>query len=135
VIGLYANHGILRQLALFIIPHSVLELSAICIAAGGGFLIASAIVLPGPYTRREAFVIKGRRAIRLLAATTMMLMVAGTLEGLLSPRVDVPDWTKFAAASASAILMLYYFSRGTGDATEAPREENAYSEARALISR
>jgi hypothetical protein len=49
--------------------------------------------------------------------------------------VDVPDWTKFAAASASAILMLYYFSRGTGDATEAPREENAYSEARALISR
>jgi hypothetical protein len=71
----------------------------------------------------------------LLAATTMMLMVAGTLEGLLSPRVDVPDWTKFAAASASAILMLYYFSRGTGDATEAPREENAYSEARALISR
>jgi uncharacterized membrane protein SpoIIM required for sporulation/uncharacterized RDD family membrane protein YckC len=135
VIGLYANHGILRQLALFVIPHSVLELSAISIAAGGGFLIASAIVLPGPYTRREAFVIKGRRAIRLLAATTMMLMVAGTIEGLLSPRVDVPDWLKFGVASASAALLLYYFSRGTGDEEEAPREESAYSEARALISR
>jgi hypothetical protein len=92
-------------------------------------------VLPGPYTRREAFVIKGRRAIRLLAATTMMLMVAGTIEGLLSPRVDVPDWLKFGVASASAALLLYYISRGTGDEEEAPREESAYSEARALISR
>ncbi len=135
VLGLYVNHGIGRQLALFVIPHSVLELSAITIAAGGGLLIASALLLPGAYTRREAFVIKGRRAVRLLAATTMMLMVAGTIEGLLSPRVDVPDWLKFGVASASALLLLYYFTRGAGDEPEAPVEENAYSDARALISR
>jgi hypothetical protein len=113
----------------------VLELSAITIAAGGGLLIASALLLPGAYTRREAFVIKGRRAVRLLAATTMMLMVAGTIEGLLSPRVDVPDWLKFGVASASALLLLFYFTRGAGDEPDAPVEENAYSEARALISR
>jgi hypothetical protein len=113
----------------------VLELSAICIAAGGGFLIASALILPGALTRRAAFVVKGRRAVRLLAASTLMLLVAGSLEGLLSPRVDVPNWTKFFAAAATALLMLFYFTRGTGAVEEAPLEENAYSDARALISR
>ena len=135
VIGLYASRGIFRQLALFVLPHSVLELSAICIASGGAFLIAAAILLPGPFTRREAFVRQGRRAIRLLAASTMMLLVAGSLEGLLSPRVDVPEWTKFAAALGSALLLLFYFTRGRGAVEEAPAEENAYSDARALISR
>jgi len=79
--------------------------------------------------------VNGRRAIRLITATTMMLIVAGTLEGLLSPRVDVPDWTKFTAAAASALLMLVYFTRGGAGEEEAPPEENAYSDARALISR
>jgi uncharacterized membrane protein SpoIIM required for sporulation len=133
--ALYANHGIFRQIGLFVLPHSVLELSAICIAAGGGFLIASALILPGALTRRAAFVVKGRRAVRLLAASTLMLLVAGSLEGLLSPRVDVPNWTKFFAAAATALLMLFYFTRGTGAVEEAPLEENAYSDARALISR
>jgi hypothetical protein len=65
----------------------------------------------------------------------MMLAVAGSLEGLLSPRVDLPDWTKFLAAALSALLMLFYFTRGGAGEEEAPAEENAYSDARALISR
>ena len=135
VAGLYAARGIFSQIGMFVVPHSVLELSAICIAGGGGFLLAAAILLPGALTRRAALVVNGRRAIRLITATTMMLIIAGTLEGLLSPRVDVPDWTKFTAAAASALLMLVYFTRGGAGEEEAPPEENAYSDARALISR
>ena len=135
VFGLYSANGIFRQIELFVLPHSVLELSAICIAAGAGFLIAAAILMPGPFTRRAALVINGRRAIRLIAATTLMLIAAGSLEGLLSPRTDVPDWTKFAAAGATAVLMLFYFTRGLGNEPDAVLEENAYSDARALISR
>jgi uncharacterized membrane protein SpoIIM required for sporulation len=135
VFGLYASRGIFRQIELFVLPHSVLELSAICIASGGGFLIAAAILLPGARTRREALVVNGRRAIRLITATTLMLIVAGSLEGLLSPRTDVPDWTKFAAAATTAVLMLLYFMLGGAGAEEAQLEENAYSDARALISR
>jgi uncharacterized membrane protein SpoIIM required for sporulation/uncharacterized RDD family membrane protein YckC len=135
VAGLYASHGIFPQLGRFVLPHSVLELSAICIAAGAAFLIAAAILMPGPFTRREAMVIQGRRAIRLMTATTLMLILAGTLEGLLSPRVDVPLWTKYVAAIGSGVLMLLYFTRGLGAAAAGPLEENAYSDPRALISR
>jgi uncharacterized membrane protein SpoIIM required for sporulation len=134
--GLYASKGIFWQIRNFVIPHSVLELSAICIAAGGGLLIASALLLPGAITRREALVVKGRRAIRLITASTIMLLMAGTIEGLISPRADVPVSVKVGVAVATAIFLLFWFTQGRGaDDAELPMEENAYSDARALISR
>ena len=45
VIGLYVHEGIGRLLLAFVAPHGVLELFAICVAGGGGFLLASAILL------------------------------------------------------------------------------------------
>lgn len=133
--GLYANHGVFSQIRDFVIAHSVLELSAICIAAGGGFLLAWAMLLPGARTRREAFVINGRRAIRLISASTIMLLAAGTIEGLISPRTDIPFVVKAGVAAATAVLLAFWFSRGRGDEEESPAEEFAYTEPRALSSR
>jgi uncharacterized membrane protein SpoIIM required for sporulation/uncharacterized RDD family membrane protein YckC len=133
--ALYTNHGVFHLIRDFVIAHSVLELSAICIAAGGGFLLGMALLLPGAHTRREAFVINGRRAIRLITASTLMLLAAGTIEGLISPRTDVPFAVKAGVSAATAILLAFWFSRGRGDEEESPAEEFAYSEPRALSSR
>ncbi|MDQ2766977.1 MAG: stage II sporulation protein M [Gemmatimonadota bacterium] len=133
--ALYTNHGVFHLIRDFVIAHSVLELSAICIAAGGGFLLGMALVLPGPRTRREAFVINGRRAIRLITASTLMLLAAGTIEGLISPRTDIPFAVKAGVAAATAVLLAFWLSRGRRDEEEAPAEEFAYSEPRALSSR
>ena len=133
--GLYASKGIFNQIGEFVLPHSVFELSAICIAAGGGLLLASAILLPGELTRSEALVIKGRRAIRLIAVSTMLLLFAGTIEGLVSPRTDIPLWAKWSVAGVCAVALLAYVSLGWRAGSEAAGEEFAYSDARALISR
>lgn len=133
--GLYASKGIFSQIGEFVLPHSVFELSAICIAAGGGLLLASAILLPGELTRSEALVIKGRRAIRLVAVSTMLLLFAGTIEGLISPRTDIPLWVRWSVAGASAAALVAYVSLGWRAGEEAAGEEFAYSDARALISR
>ena len=133
--GLYSNYGVFHQIRDFVIAHSVLELSAICIAAGGGFLLGWALLLPGARTRREAFVINGRRAIRLVAASTLMLLAAGTIEGLISPRTDIPFAVKGGVATATAILLAFWFSRGRRDEEAAPPEEFGYTEPRALSSR
>ncbi|HEY9427756.1 MAG TPA: stage II sporulation protein M [Gemmatimonadaceae bacterium] len=133
--GLYASKGIFNQIGEFVLPHSVFELSAICIAAGGGLLIASALLLPGAYTRAEALVIKGRRAIRLIAVSTVLLLFAGTIEGLISPRTDIPLWVKWSIAGTCAIALAAYVSLGWRPGEEEPGEEFAYSEPRALISR
>ncbi|MDF2775941.1 MAG: protein of unknown function transrane, partial [Geminicoccaceae bacterium] len=89
VFGLYASKGIGSLLLAFVAPHGVLELTAICIAGGAGFLLGAAILVPGPRTRGEALRENGRRAIRLIAAATLLLLVAGALEGFVSP---IPWW-------------------------------------------
>lgn len=133
--ALYASRGIFGQIGEFVLPHSVFELSAICIAGGGALLIASAILLPGPLTRREALVVKGRRAVTLIAASTMLLVFAGAIEGLISPRTDLPLGLKYAVAAACVVVLLAYVSLGRRPGDEGPVEEFAYSDERALISR
>lgn len=110
-IGLFASHGVARLIIAFIAPHGVLELSAICIAGGGGLLIAKGILLPDGQTRREALVENGRRAIDLIAASSFLLLVAGTLEGLVSPQVWPLRW-KVGISGVTAVLMLTYLSLG-----------------------
>jgi uncharacterized membrane protein SpoIIM required for sporulation/uncharacterized RDD family membrane protein YckC len=100
IIGLYASKGILGLLLAFVAPHGVLELSAICIAGGAGLLIAAALLLPGPRTRRRALADNSRRAMHLIAASTLFLVVAGSLEGLVSP---IPYWPLELKLIVSAI--------------------------------
>lgn len=133
--GLYASKGVFGQIGEFVLSHSVFELSAICIAGGGGFLIARALLLPGVYTRREALVVYGRRAIRLIAASTLLLIIAGTIEGLISPRTDISIDTKIAVASTCAVVLLAYVLLGGRWMRAADEEQFGYSEARALSSR
>lgn len=135
VLGLYTNKGILVQILEFVTPHSVFELSAICIAGGAGLLVARALLLPGSLTRREALVVQGRRAIRLIAASTMLLVVAGSLEGLVSPRTDISEHVKLVIAGTCAVVLLLYAFVAGRWGEEAPAESFAYSDARALISR
>lgn len=104
VLGLYQSKGILSLILAFVAPHSVLELSAICIAGGGGLLIAQGIWLPGGRTRREAIVDNGRRAIRLVAGAGFLLVIAGTIEGFISP---IPWWPMLWKVSVTAISALF----------------------------
>ena len=134
-LGLYQSKGILSQIGEFVLSHSVFELSAICIAGAGGLLIARALVLPGTYTRREALVVYGRRAVRLITASTLLLIVAGTIEGLISPRTDIPVADKIVVAAVSAFVLLVYFLLGGRGMAATGEEQFAYSEARALSSR
>jgi len=111
-IGLFQSLGVARLIIEFIVGHSVFELSAICIAAGAGFIIAGAILLPGAKARREALVLEGRRALRLLAAAAIFLLFAGAIEGLISPRTDLGLSFKIAVAAASALAIAAYATLG-----------------------
>jgi uncharacterized membrane protein SpoIIM required for sporulation len=114
VLGLYQSKGILPLILAFVAPHSVLELGAICIAGGAGLLLGAAILLPGNRTRREALTINGRRAIRLIAATTLFLVLAGTIEGFISPIPWWPLMWKVAVTAVSAIFFFGFILLGRG---------------------
>ena len=114
VFGLYGSKGIGSLLLAFVAPHGVLELTAICIAGGAGFLLAAALLIPGDRTRRRALVENGRRAIRLVTGAGLLLLIAGTLEGMVSP---IPWWPLEWKLSVSVLtaLFLYAYIRGAGD--------------------
>ena len=111
VVGLYGSKGIVSLLLAFVAPHGVLELTAICISGGAGFLLAAALLIPGERTRRRALIENGRRAIKLVAGAALLLLIAGTLEGMVSP---IPWWPlewKLGVSALTAIL-LYAYVRG-----------------------
>jgi len=110
VFGLYASKGIASLLLKFVAPHGVLELTAICIAGGAGFLLAAGLLVPGNRPRGEALRENGRRAIRLVAASTVLLLVAGTLEGFVSPIETWPLAWKLAVSAATAMFLGVYLS-------------------------
>ncbi|HEX5436967.1 MAG TPA: stage II sporulation protein M [Gemmatimonadaceae bacterium] len=126
-IGLYHSKGIAHQILAFVAPHGVLELSAICIAGGAGLLLARAILLPGELTRREALVRQGRRALRLITASTILLLAAGSIEGLISPRASWPPLWKWLVSAFTALCLVFYLTRGRGAVDLVSVDADAYS--------
>ena len=112
VLGLFANYGLAGWLLTFVAGHGVLELSAIFIAGGAGLLVARALLAPGDLTRRDALVLAGRRAARMVGAAVLLLALAGTIEGLLSAS-DAPAPFKLATSAATAVLLALYLTNGS----------------------
>ena len=109
--GVFANYHAAMYLTTFIAPHGVLELTAIFISGGAAFRLAHGLIAPGDRTRRDALVVEGMIAARMIGAVVSLLALAGTIEGLLSTS-DAPAFVKFGVSAASAALLLLYFTSG-----------------------
>jgi uncharacterized membrane protein SpoIIM required for sporulation len=97
-----------------IAPHGVIELSAIQIAGGAGLLIAAAIIAPGNIRRVDALVRNARRAGTLVLGTAALLVVAGTIEGFVSPQRLSPEVRIGIGALTALGLALYITFAGRG---------------------
>ena len=118
-LGAYANEGVLGVILAFVFPHGFIELTAICIAGAAGFGLGSAILLPGRLSRAEAIQVRGRTFVSLLAGTTLMLVIAGLIEGFYSPAA-LPATAKFAFGTVTAVALAAYFGlAGRGAARKA----------------
>ena len=92
-----------------ILPHGILELSAIAIAGGAGFVLARAIYAPGDLPRRDALKIAGSEAAQLLIGVAAMLVVAGLIEGFITPADISPDFKMGFAALTGLAMTAYLF--------------------------
>ena len=109
--GLFKNYGALGYLTTFVAAHGVLELFAIFVSAGAGFRLARAIIAPGDRTRKDALVLEGRIAARMIGAVVTLLAIAGAIEGLLSAS-DAPAVWKYGVSIATALFLLLYLASG-----------------------
>jgi uncharacterized membrane protein SpoIIM required for sporulation len=91
----------------FVAPHGALELPAIFIAGGAGLLLARGIIAPGALSRREALAESGGASIRLLLGVFPLLVIAGLIEGFVSPTPLDPA-IKFVIGAAMLVLLTFY---------------------------
>ena len=85
VLGVAAANGNLDQVARLVVAHGVLELSCIVVAGAAGLRMGWALVQPGRHTRRAALAEQARPAMAVVLGTAPWLVVAGLVEGYVSP--------------------------------------------------
>jgi len=91
-----------------ILPHGFIELTAIFIAGAAGFIIGRAMLIPGDMTRRGSFVKGAKKAFYFLPGLTVMLIIAGVIEGFFTP-LNIMDEIKLVFALVTLLLLIVYF--------------------------
>lgn len=78
-----------------ILPHGLLELTCVFIAAAAGLSLSWAIIDPGPRTRGRALAEQGRRVGVMAVGLAFTLGISGVLEAFLTPST-LPAWARLA---------------------------------------
>lgn len=90
-----------------LLPHGLLELTAVFVAAGVGLRLFWAWVEPGSQTRAGAFAHEGRSAIGVALGLVVVLLVSGAIEGFVTPS-GLPAWTRIGIGVAAEVAFLAY---------------------------
>jgi uncharacterized membrane protein SpoIIM required for sporulation len=106
--GLTAYHGIGFELWTFVIGHGVVELSVIFMAGGSGLMLGWAILKPGLLRRKDSLAQAARKAVYLLLGAVPWLVIAGIIEGFVSPNENIAIPVKWIVGIVSGILLYSY---------------------------
>lgn len=85
VAGLATGAGRGEAFVTLVVAHGVLELSCIVVAGAAGLRVGRALVTPGRARRTTAVVREARNAIELVVGTAPWLVLAGLVEGFVTP--------------------------------------------------
>ncbi len=111
VFGFVHAYGLGPDLWEFVVGHAFIELTVICIAGGAGLRVGHAMVVPGLLRRRDAIAIAAREAMGLVTGGALLLIIAGIIEGFISPSI-LPWTVKASVGVGSGILLFAYLLRG-----------------------
>lgn len=118
----------------YILPHGVIELTAIFIAGGAGLYMGYVILVPGPFSRKFRFVTAAKESVQLLLGTVPLFVIAGIIEGYITP-AQLPLETKYGVAFLTLALLALYLVYGIkhnlnhGDGSRLPGDRQMHSAA------
>ncbi|MFJ6730600.1 stage II sporulation protein M [Streptomyces sp. NPDC091281] len=106
-VGLMSSAGRLDTFLGLVLPHGLLELTAVFVAAGTGLRLGWTVIDPGPRTRRTALAEEGRSALGMAMGLALILFVSGAIEGFVTPS-GLPTWTRITIGITAELAFLAY---------------------------
>ena len=124
--GFMVAHGRGVEFFALILPHGMLELSAVFLAAAAGLRLGWTIIDPGPLPRVQALAKTGRETITIAIGAIGMLAVSGVIEAFVTPS-PLPTWARIGIGAVAEAAFLTYLiglgRRGTRAGLSADIEE------------
>ena len=126
--GLMAAYHRSGEFWTLILPHGILELSAVFLAAGAGMRLGWTVIDPGQRPRVRALAEEGRALITVAVGLVAVLLVSGMIEAFVTPS-PLPAWARIGIGVVAEIAFLgYVIMLGrravavgeTGDVAKAP---------------
>jgi uncharacterized membrane protein SpoIIM required for sporulation len=90
-----------------ILPHGLLELTAVYLAVAGGLKLGWTIIDPGPRRRGQALAEEGRAAVSIAIGLIAVLLVSGLIEGFVTGWVHI-TWLRIAIGVLAEVAFLSY---------------------------
>jgi uncharacterized membrane protein SpoIIM required for sporulation len=90
-----------------ILPHGLLELTAVFVAGGVGLRLFWSWIEPGELTRTQSIAREGRTAGTVSLGLVVVLMVSGAIEGFVTPS-GLPTWARVGIGVVAELAFLAY---------------------------
>lgn len=110
-----------------IIPHGLLELTAVFLAAAVGMRLGWAVIAPGARPRSQALAEQGRAVVAAAIGLAVVLLISGLIEALVTPS-PLPTWMRIGIGVAAELAFLgyvFHFGRKAARAGESGDLEDA----------
>lgn len=107
IAGLCHVHGLALPLWEFVSPHGYIELTTIFIAGGAGLKMGYALIAPTQFTRKHALTDAAKIAVQLIGGCIVLLIIAGVIEGFVSPS-SLPPIVKIGFGFVTGVLLFCY---------------------------
>jgi uncharacterized membrane protein SpoIIM required for sporulation len=102
------HYQVATALSAFVAPHGLLELTSIFISGGAGLLIGFSLLFPGNYGRLDALRLVSKEALLLFVGCVPLLLMAGLIEGFVSPRTDLDASMKYLVSLTTFVFLIAY---------------------------
>ncbi|KGX90660.1 stage II sporulation protein M [Pontibacillus marinus] len=95
----------------YIVPHGIIELTAIFIAGGAGLLMGYKLLVPGDRPRSYQLKQQALRSVKLFLGTIPLFVIAGIIEGFITP-APISLEAKYVFAFTTLIGLILYITAG-----------------------
>jgi uncharacterized membrane protein SpoIIM required for sporulation len=105
--GLMIAHGKGVLFFALILPHGILELTAVFLAAATGLRLGWTVIDPGPRPRGRALAEEGRASVTIALGLIVVLLTSGLIEAFVTPS-PLATWARILIGVVAEAAFLGY---------------------------